>query len=57
LVCLFWDKSPAGTLGLSAAVEARMFNRVSAIADRVTAIAGETPDVEPEEPTDEDEEL
>lgn len=42
-------KAEIGTLGLSAAVEARMFARVSAIADRVSVIAGETPDVEPEE--------
>jgi hypothetical protein len=44
-------KAEIGTLGLSAAVEARMFARVDAIATRVTAIADETP--EPEEPTEE----
>jgi archaellum component FlaC len=37
-------KAEIGTLGLSADVEARMFARVTAIADRVTAIADETPD-------------
>ena len=44
-------KAEIGTLGLNAAVEARMFARVDAIAQRVTAIADETP--EPEEPIEE----
>jgi archaellum component FlaC len=43
-------KAEIGTLGLSAAVEARMFARVDAIATRVAAIADETPET-PEEPT------